>query len=202
MLLSFLRCALGFCQRCVLWEYLKIKAFSCFNNTQASLHADWPAFLEALVYCTVRLTVAVVVIVELTASVAVTVNLYVPDVVAIVPEWLGGKVMDAPPQPMLPASTTTHSRSSMEAQRRRRDGMPIISNAARTEPPQPSPQTRICVGRAREAVEAAVVVIESTAVFTPLGVSTMFAGFTLQTGRLCAFAGELVSAQAAFTVPV
>jgi hypothetical protein len=75
--------------------------------------------------------------------------------------------------------------------------MPIISRAAKREPPPPIGQK---FSRA-EAAEAALVFTVSTAVPLPPAARFTFTGFKLHVGRLCAPAGEATREQASPIVP-
>jgi hypothetical protein len=79
--------------------------------------------------------------------------------------------------------------------------MPNITTNARTEPPQPTPQSFSWGGSTRELLEAAVVFAVSTIVPLPPVVRVMLAGFKLQVGRLCAPAGAAVKVQVRLIVP-
>lgn len=75
--------------------------------------------------------------------------------------------------------------------------MPIMSRAAKSEPPPPTGQK---FGRA-EAEEAALVFSISTAVPLPPAARFTLAAFRLHVGRLCAPAGEAIREQAIPIVP-
>ena len=98
---------------------------------------------------------------------------------------------------MNPAAATINSIIIADAQRRRRDGIPIMITAANREPPPPMGQK---FSRA-EADVAAVVFTVSTAVPLPPAARFTFAGFRLHVGRLCAPAGEAVREQVSPIVP-
>src|SRR5579859_292170 len=98
---------------------------------------------------------------------------------------------------MNPAAAMTNTIVITGAQRRRRDGKPIMSRAAKSEPPPP---TRQKSGRA-EAEEAALVFTVSTAVPLPPAARFRLAGFRLHVGRLCAPAGEAIREHAIPIVP-
>jgi hypothetical protein len=98
---------------------------------------------------------------------------------------------------MNPAAAMTNTIIMNGAQRRRHDGTPIISRAAKNAPPPPTGQK---FGRA-EAEEAALVFTVSTAVPFPPAARFMLAGVRLQVGRLCAPGGEAIREQAIPIVP-
>ena len=98
---------------------------------------------------------------------------------------------------MNPAAAITSSIIIADAQRRRRDGIPIMITAANREPPPPIGQKFSL----EVAEEAAVVFTVSTADPLPPAARFTFAGFRLHVGRLCAPAGEAIREQASPIVP-
>ena len=133
-------------------------------------------------------------------SEAVILNVYAPAVVAGVMECDPDPDPEPPPHPITPAANTANTRTRRLVQRRRR-GTPRNSANAKTGPAYRIPQNCGRENGVTEALTAAVVIIVMDAVAVPPLESFSVPGFRLQPGRLCAPAGELVSAHVRFIVP-
>lgn len=113
--------------------------------------------------------------------------------------WLGELPLEPPPpQPLAPAMMATNNSSSIQDQRRWRDGIPIINSRPSAEPPLSTQDS----GLARDADEADVVFTVIVVVPVPAEDKVRVVGFKVQLGTLCAPAGEAVRAQVKLIVPL
>jgi hypothetical protein len=106
-----------------------------------------------------------------------------------------------PPHPVAPTTMNAMRRAAIVIQRRRREGMPKIRNAASTAPPPPNLHKFDPAGLFRAVVEAAVVFTVKTAVAFPPEVTVTVVGLSPQVGRLTAPVGEPVKEQVRSSVP-
>jgi hypothetical protein len=152
---------------------------------------------------TVTVTLEVAAMEELAESAPVTVNVYVPAVVAgvLLPPPPVVDPPPPPPHPIAPATTTIPNSTIIRSQSRRRAGTPTISSPASITPPPPRPISFSPLGASMAVLDAAVVRTVNTVVPLPPLVTVTLVGLRLHVGKLCAPAGEAVSVQLRFIVP-